>query len=196
MRARMAIALVAALFAPAGLAASAQAKDTDCGTACVILVEGDGLQPEDPTAATTPFLGQLEHPNGNPAVATGNPALQGRNGFIWEAARAPMTASTATSAASLLTGSNPEQHGVVADRYATVDPATKQMSTRRLATGDDAADKAIVGVGKPSTLFDMLGGDGRRKTAAFIGDPSVATMLGDDLNQVDPGLRWYPGQAQ
>src|SRR3954447_8728631 len=118
MRARMAIALVAALFAPAGLAASAQAKDTDCGTACVILVEVDGLEPEDVTAATTPFLWQLAHPNGNPALQTGNPALQGRNGFMWEAGRAPMTASTATSAASLLTGSNPDQHGVTADDMA------------------------------------------------------------------------------
>src|SRR5687768_6038157 len=91
----LAAAIAAALAAGAP---SALAAGEDCAPACVVLVEVAGLEPEDVTPTGTPFLWALAHPNEQGSDAL----LQDRNGFMWQAARSPMTASTATSAASLL----------------------------------------------------------------------------------------------
>src|SRR6476661_562800 len=134
MQGKMRIAAVlAALVALAALPARAGANGATCSPgACVILVEADGLEPEDVTQAGTPFLWTLAHPHDNAVTST---ALGGRNGFMWEAARAPMTASTAASAASLLTGANPEQHGITGDEMAIPD-ADGKLREYRLAGAD------------------------------------------------------------
>src|SRR3954447_14359458 len=173
MQGKMRITVVlAALAVLAALPARAAADGKDCSPgACVVLVEVDGLEPEDVTQQSTPFLWLLAHPHGdeNTGAVVGN-ALAGRNGFMWEAARAPMTASTAASAASLLTGSNPDQHGVTADDMAVRLPDGRIRRERLAPAGDSAA---MVGLPnkQTATLFSMVT-DEDRGAAAFIGDPA------------------------
>src|SRR3954470_9596229 len=137
MQGKIRIALVlGALAVLAALPARAAADGKDCSPgACVILVEVDGLEPEDVTQVTPPFLWLLAHPHGDDQTgAVASNVLAGRNGFMWQAARAPMTASTAASAASLLTGANPEQHGITADQMA-IPGADGKLRQFRLAPG-------------------------------------------------------------
>src|SRR3954469_347356 len=98
----------------------ADAGDEVC-TPCVVVIEVDGLEAKDVTPQTTPFLWALAHSGrGLNAAADTNlspvalgaaqvPGIGGRNGFIWQAARGVMTATTAASTASLLTGGYPGQ---------------------------------------------------------------------------------------
>ena len=186
---RIAVAL-AALAVLAALPARAAADGKDCSPgACVILVEVDGLEPEDVTQTGTPFLWLLAHPHGDDTTGAvvGN-ALAGRNGFMWEAARAPMSASTAASAASLLTGANPEQHGITADEMA-VPGADGKLRLQRLApAGVDGAMTALPNK-QTATLFSMVTTEDRG-AAAFIGDPGVANLLSDELQTAEPA--WSP----
>ena len=187
---RAGMALAAALVALAACAGVASASAEDCvSRGCVLLIEVDGLEPGDVSAEKTPFLWALAHPE------DAGPLLSGRNGFIWQAGRAPMTAGTAPAAASLLTAANPDQHGVVADEF--VDPEIVPISdedrrVRRLRAQNDQAGGAarpITKVGRPG-LLDAASGE--HEVAAFLGNPALKVMLQDELANVEV---WAPSSA-
>src|SRR5688500_14802461 len=112
-------ALVAAA-APAARAATAGHCTVGEARACVLLVEVDGLEPQDVTPTTTPFLWALAHPEdaieSDPVGAVGA-ALGDRTGYIWGAARGVMQAGTAPATAALLTGSEPLGAGIPSDEF-------------------------------------------------------------------------------
>src|SRR5436190_20542018 len=147
---RTGIVALAALAALAGLATGTSrvraAGTEDCKPNCVVLIEVDGLEPEDVTQATTPFLWAMAHPqqrSSDQLSQADAELLAGRGGFMWQAARAPMSASTATSALSLLTGANPAQHGIVADEFMEqntgADTKTAPLKPVQLAAAGDTA---------------------------------------------------------
>ncbi|HEV2813186.1 MAG TPA: alkaline phosphatase family protein [Solirubrobacteraceae bacterium] len=196
------MALVAALTAMAVGASTAAAGPNDCGqNGCVVLVEVDGLEPGDVTQAGTPFLWALAHPAGTAEDPTGTAydnLLADRNGFMWQAARAPMTASTATSAASLLTGSNPDQHGILADEFeAPLGPSKTPARVRLRPTEDQDAGGGLatpVSTGASSTLLELAVNSSvadAPEAWAFIGNPALAVMLDDQL-QLDGVTAWSP----
>ena len=206
MRAWM--ALVAALAGLAAGAASAHALATDCPNGCVLLLEVNGLEPGDVSREQTPFLWALAHPNATAGddelqAALGQAAsavLQNRNGFTWQAARAPMTAGTAPAAATLLTGANPDFHGILADEVLDVEADPVTPPVRRLRAREDQGG----GVAEPfesissraSGLFELVANEAivPPPTASFIGDPALATLLGEELVEQNPELdrRWDP----
>jgi type I phosphodiesterase/nucleotide pyrophosphatase len=200
MRSRMraGMALMGALAAMAAGAPVAGASDADCRAyGCVLLVEVDGLEPGDVTREGTPFMWALAHPNPqNAQDASGQLAgalLDERNGFMWQAARSPMTAGTAPAAASLLTGANPDRHGVLADEYldTTTDPL--EPTLRRLRPERDqggGAAEPIEGTAA-STLLQLVASESANPlVAAFLGDPALKPLLGEDLSFAEQ--QWVP----
>jgi Type I phosphodiesterase / nucleotide pyrophosphatase len=193
------MALVAALAAIAASAATAGAAVQDCQPqGCVILIEVDGLEPQDVTQTGTPFLWALAHPDAagaSDALGTAyDNALMDRNGFMWQAGRAPMTASTATSAASLLTGANADQHGVLADEFLDREPADTNLSLRRLRAASDTGDGEPVQLGVDS-LFELATNSAEAtdpQAWAFIGNPALAVMLDESLQLPAVGEKWWP----
>jgi hypothetical protein len=196
------IAMVVALAVSAACAPIAGATSADCGQrGCILLIEVDGLEPGDVSATDTPFLWALAHPNHDDDDETdvdgaaAEQALSERNGFMWQAARAPMTTGTAPSAVTLLTGANPETHGVLADEMldTTVDPTEPEL--RRLRPVKDQGG----GVARPldgissqtSTLFELAANTpGTPLVAAYIGNPALYTLLSDELLNAD--RTWKP----
>lgn len=191
MRPRLIIALLAAASVAAAAPAARAATAGHCAVgearACVLLVEVDGLEPQDVTPTTTPFLWALSHP-GRP-LATDDPsglsaaALANRSGYLWGAARGVMQAGTAPATAALLTGSDPLAAGVPGDEFL-------QDSATRWLEGTGEAVPAFKG---GATLLELVGDDPSRSTAAFIGSPAIARMLEPEFNQGNPPVaKWSP----
>lgn len=190
MRARLAVPLLAAVLAAACAPAAWSATAAQCtvgeARACVLLVEVDGLEPQDVTPTTTPFLWSLSHPDqAAPTDPTSLPgaALTGRSGYVWAAARGVMQASTAPATAALLTGSDPLAAGIPGDEF-SLDGATQWF---------EGAIDAVPEFKGGSTLLELVGDDPQRSTAAFVGSPYVARMIEPEFNQGNPPVaRWSP----
>lgn len=153
----------------------------------VILIEIDGFEPKDLSAQTTPFLWGLVHPEElvGTGVATGGTS---RNGWTWQAPRGVMSASTAASAASLLTGGYPEQTAIPADEY-------EEAGGRvRLGASDDeespAAQMNASAHLDADTLFKLIEDQLGKKTAAFVGEPALFPLTGGDIDSGGPA--WAP----
>ena len=204
--ARAGMALVAALAALAVVAATAHASAEDCPNGCVLLIEVNGLEPGDVSRERTPFLWALAHPNqsGTDDVegAAYEAALGDRNGFMWQAARSPMTAGSGPAAASLLTGANPDVHGMVADEMLDLESEPTNPPVRRLRP--PAEQDAAGGVATPidqisartSTLFELVSeqSEGAEPEVwAFFGDPSIGTLFSEDRPYLDRS--WSPSAA-
>jgi hypothetical protein len=187
----LALAAICTVTARAGAQAgggTAGCGDGSNGT-CVMMIQIDGLEAADVTQATTPFLWELAHPT------DGDPINEGRNGWIWQAPRASMSAGLGANAASFLYGGYAEQTGVPADDFHRGD---EDQGTRvRLGGSDvpgnpeniDPADSELV-PGK-SVLHLVNEAYGDDTTAAFIGDPNLGPLIaGLDNSDVDFG--WYP----
>jgi Type I phosphodiesterase / nucleotide pyrophosphatase len=196
------MALMAALTVLAVAAPTAGADATDCAPACVILVEVDGLESHDVSRTDTPFLWALAHPHaqsGDDVEGTiYDSLLAERNGFMWQAARAPMTASTAPAAASLLTGANPDQHGILADELIAPFGPTKQPKLQRLRSANDATGGTAerISTGETSTLLELAKASEAApdpEVWAFVGNPALAVMLDGQLVQIDEA--WSPQGA-
>lgn len=201
-RGRVLILLMVGLIAAAASVAirveQASAGPEVC-TPCVVLIEVDGLEPKDVTPETTPFLWALAHPNAASSPTTSGtavgaaqlPAISGRAGWTWEAARGAMTATTAASTASLLTGGYPQRHGIYANDY------FESGTSRRLRLGGSTAGVQAPDAAEdvdPATrsLVDLVGEQTENKAAAFLGDPKLLGLFGD----VDADLRYAPESGQ
>ena len=121
----LAVLCIAAALLATGGGATAAAEACNGGK-CVVLIEVNGLTPQDVTPDNTPFMWALAHPDepdqAGPGANGPNTVLQAggskrRAGWIWQAPRSVMSASNAAATASLLTGSNPEHTGVPADAF-------------------------------------------------------------------------------
>jgi hypothetical protein len=183
-------------------AGGAWADAGDCQNGCVMIVEVDGLEPDDVSQTQTPFLWALAHPRqrgGDPASAVYQQLLSGRNGFMWQAGRAPMTASTATAAASLLTAANPDQHGIVADELGEPDPSTGALTLRRMRALNDGGGgtsgkilKIGDGAGLDTLLTMAANASSDAEVWAFIGNPAVRLMLDYQLQIDAVAHKWSP----
>jgi hypothetical protein len=162
---------------------------------CVMAIQVDGLTPTQVTQANTPFLWSLGH-------TSSTPPLSGRNGFTWQAPRAPMTAGLASSAASFLTGGYAEQTGIPGDDFIAADDGGDRL---RLGSDFNADIQPITpAVIKGSTLFQLvheqLGDSGNIKTTAgFVGDPDLGPMIagdvGGDAGDENVDFAWFPTAA-
>jgi hypothetical protein len=190
MRLRLALTLslltafAAASPHPARAATAAQCTVGEA-RACVLLIEVDGLEPEDVSQTATPFLWALAHPD--QADPTGDPqsapslALAGRHGYLWGAARGVMQAGTAPATAALLTGAEPLAAGVPADEYIV----------------DGGGRVWLEGGQTPTTsgtqsLLGMVGGDPERTIATFIGSPFVERIVEGELDGAERAASWAP----
>jgi hypothetical protein len=198
---RAGMALAAALAAMAVGAPSAGATAADCQPrGCVLLIEVDGLEPGDVSRTETPFLWALAHPSASgqtdPAGQAAQVALANRNGFMWQAGRAPMQAATAPATASLLTGANPDDHGVLADEL--LEPTLElenPFEPRRLRPARDEGGggaKPLSGTGAASTMFELVLADQEAEAAAYVGNPALAKLLEDDLAPLSAARKWWP----
>jgi hypothetical protein len=207
--ARAGMALVVALTALAVGGGPAPASEQDCAsTGCVLLIEVDGLEPGDVSRERTPFLWALAHPNeaiGDEDVqdaigAAASELLGDRRGFTWQAPRAPMTAGTAPSAVTLLTGANPDVHGVLADEMLDVESDPAAPPVRRLRAREDQGGgvaEPLDGISSRATsLFDLVSNESpapRPTVASFIGDPALANLLAQEVVERDAlDRRWSP----
>ncbi|MGH2955728.1 MAG: hypothetical protein ACRDL6_01875, partial [Solirubrobacterales bacterium] len=211
-RLRLAAAALA-LVASCALAgrAGAQAQGGDCpgtenfeGQACVMMIQVDGLEATDVTQEKTPFLWELAHPDG-PPTGTSSPAMQGRNGWIWQAPRASMSAGLGANAASFLIGGYAEQTGVPADDFRRAPPSAPidpQEDGERIRLGGSAVDSNIGSASsgdlRAASLFQLVGEqlDDGAETAAFVGDPNlgplVTGLVDEQGNHPDVDIGWYP----
>lgn len=177
----------------------------DANPPCVMMIQIDGLEATDVTPDNTPVLWSLAHPDGDgdddgtPEVppASGTPLGAGRNGWIWQAPRASMSAGLAANAASFLIGGYAEQTGIPSDELFI------ESERARLGGADTPADTETQEIGSGDLggasvlrlVKEQFGdpADGDAETAAFIGDPNLGKMIvGDqaDSDEVDHG--WYP----
>jgi hypothetical protein len=173
---------------------------------CVMMIQIDGLEASDVTPQNTPFLWSLAHPDGDgnddntpevPATDGSQQLNEGRNGWIWQAPRASMTAGLAANAASFLVGGYTEQTGIPSDelvregeRLRLGGPDTHEDDSVSAITAGDVVGQSIL-----SLVREQLGDPetGSAETAAYVGDPNLGQMvigeLGED-QEVDHG--WYP----
>ncbi|HEX2085125.1 MAG TPA: alkaline phosphatase family protein [Solirubrobacteraceae bacterium] len=193
--------MLAALLVAAAGASGARASAGDCGqTGCVILVEVDGLEPGDVSATGTPFLWALAHPSSrglsDPQGTVYDGVLQDRNGFMWHAGRAPMTAGTATATASLLTGAGADQHGIVADEFMDAASPISPPEAHRLRPASDAGGGEAVAIKLGvDSLFELATNSTSAPNPeawAFIGNPALALMLDEPLQLPGVGQKWSP----
>ncbi|TMK38776.1 MAG: hypothetical protein E6G56_13350 [Actinobacteria bacterium] len=172
------------------MAAQAQTS-TRCP--CVILMQVDGLEPKDVTPQTTPFLWALAHPNATDSSGAQQgtlpsplaAAMQGRAGWIWQAARSLMSTGSAPATAALMTGSTPDRSGVPADAF-------RDDSGQYVALGGSTADTAGSSPGdsamldsnqlRTDSLFKLVdstyGED--EASAAVVGDPALKPLIPTD----------------
>ena len=193
----------------------ARADSSACGgTQCVVLVEVNGLTPEDVSPEKTPFLWALAHPDQpgdvpNAALAAiGGDEVQDRAGWIWQAARGVMTTASAPATASLLTGQTPQKSGVPADAFRDRDDGKwKSLAPGSEATGgfDDPSFVEWKGQSILTLVQEAASGaEGTGGTAAkaYLGDPSLFDLVtnggcgtdgqGAEVAAWKPGLE--PGQ--
>lgn len=191
MRPRTALSYLAAIAAALIGAASAMAAPnadncaTDGAQGCVMMLEVDGLEAQDVTSETTPFLWALAHPGqpADPTSPTLGAALQGRSGFIWQAARGVMTAGTAPAAVALLTGAEPTESRIPADEFFPTEKPDDGGTTwlefpaTTTAAGDfREIDSETL---NSTTLLDLAKAEDTRGIAAFVGSPYVARLMPD-----------------
>jgi type I phosphodiesterase/nucleotide pyrophosphatase len=169
--------------------AKAAAGD-QCTPNCVMLVEVPGLEPQDVDPTTTPVLWSLAHPDNSQGGAIPH---TGRSGFTWQASRAVMGAGEAANTMALLTGGYARETGVPGDEYIEVDKAKNTQQSKRLqpVTGGNGDIVAGDADGAASTLYDLLNNDGR-KSAAFIGDPALGSVAGNQAPAGNTPLNWTP----
>jgi hypothetical protein len=196
-------ALLVAVAAGATAIQSARAASVGCNPRCVILIQVDGLEPKDVTAANTPVLWALGHgvsssvtdinPLGNVPV----PGVSGRSGFTWQAGRGAMTAGTATATASLLTGGYSEQSGVPADDY-QVGGEERWLGMPSGIPGNDL---------QHDTVLKQVTADEDKKVGVFLGDPGLFGLAtngfgpdevptGGTVVSNDTGAYWVPSNQQ
>jgi hypothetical protein len=164
-------ALTLALVLHAGSQRAGAAAST-CGSNnhCVVLIEVDGLEPKDVTRETTPFMWALAHPNDTGVSQI--PALAGRAGWIWQAGRGVMSASTAAGTASLLTGGYPRQTGIPSDDFVRSDNSEAQLGSLEPGRAIDSEDFLA------DTLFDQIAEQlPNATTSAFAGDPALKPLM-------------------
>jgi hypothetical protein len=184
----------AAIVVLGGSPAPASAATVGCSQTCVILVEVNGLEPKDVTKATTPFLWALAHSGDatNDPVANNYPALGGRNGWAWQAARSVMSTGDGPATAALLTGDTAEQSGIPADNFAVPSPSPSGQTTLKYyATGGSiptpdcqAADPcdpaAQIGLGGQTVLSEAQSSG--QSVGIWLGDPALCTIVNAGLN--------------
>lgn len=212
----LALAGALALLAGVGGASIAGAQGQTCGPgnqACVILIQVDGLEAQDVTLEKMPFTWALAHPGPLTPEGAIAAALGERDGWIWEASRAAMTAGVGANTVSLLTGGYPQQHGVPSDEFYKVtqvppdeksgaklptfpgsgsEPFRLESDPDDLNTVDREASPfsgEIVTDGT-QTLLHLVDDEGG-KPAAFVGDPDLGKLLEDAVGTDD--RFWAPG---
>jgi hypothetical protein len=164
-RTRLACGLAVALLALLWTLAGPSRADAACPQHCVILIEVDGLEPKD----ATPYMWRLAHPKGDRPDAS--PALDSaRSGWIWQAGRGVMSASTASATVSLLTGGYPQQTGVPADEFRGPEERRLGSLQSAITTDDFLADSVF-------TQLDLQLPSER--SLAFDGDPRLAPLTAD-----------------
>jgi Type I phosphodiesterase / nucleotide pyrophosphatase len=162
--------------------------DSAVCTPCVLLIEVDGLEAKDVTPQTTPFLWALAHagnvaqdPTASPASvgAAQTPGISGRAGFIWQAPRGVMTATTAAATASLITGGYPQQHGVFSNEYFE---GTKHLLMGAAPDSQDPVDIMLA----RSSLPELITEQSDNKASAWLGDARLAGLFPDVLFKPTP----------
>jgi hypothetical protein len=205
-----ATAIVAALMGGSFARADAAACGSDH---CVVLIEVNGLTPQDVSPEKTPFLWALAHPNqpqGLPnealsALAGGDAGT--RAGWIWQAARGVMSSSTAAATASLLTGSQPEKTEVPANVF--LDPADKRWNSLQAGAVDENGNRIEDGTLEAPDSFGMKGqtilslvqenasgseGGGGTAAKAYVGDPALFDLVTGGCDSTNPSAiaAWKP----
>ena len=203
--------IAAATFAGGAKAAPDKtcAGGTDGGP-CVMLIQISGLEAKDVTPQNTPFLWAMAHPSATPSADNPfgpAPFLTGRAGFIWQAARSGMQASTAASTATLLTGSYARESGVPSDEYRDFlqgeTPPLSLPGRVRLGADRNGDEIEELGFGQlhQRTLFELVKEDDDTvDNAAFVGDPALAPLIADvdlwapgaDPSEGNVDHVWYP----
>jgi hypothetical protein len=197
----LALTLLGTAILAVGAVQRATAGIEVCNQVCVMIIEVDGLTPDDLTAEQTPFLWDLARQNaqGTSSGIANQVAGGSRNGYLWQAPRGVMSAGSAPAAASLLTGGYPEQHGIPADEYIDLEKGgagTHKRFVRPKSDGDESAatEEAPDPIESPdaSTIFTYLGDQYENSKSAWIsGDPGLTQFLaveGADSNAVS----WSP----
>ena len=209
-RKRLALLAVAAMGALAtGFATSGPAHAVGgCSPRCVILIEVNGLQPQDVTPQTTPFLWALAHPSSS---TYGSVPLSGRAGWMWQAARGVTASSNAAATEALLTGGFPEENGIPADTYIDRSAGTGSHQLYQLGADPNCQGGAGVPCGNlaASSVADTIihdtgpNGGSTLGVATFIGDPALATIVNGQnggpqngaVQAGDADHSWYPASS-
>ena len=195
----LAIALLG-LAVGSAFAIRASADETACGEGtCVIMIEVDGLEPEDLDPQKTPLLWELAR-QGAQGVGPGtNFAGAGRNGYVWQAPRGVMSASSATSTASLLTGGYAAQHAVVADEYIEKEGTSLRYKRRvgphvNEAAGTDEDTAQPITEMDATSLFEEMSDQLENSGYAWItGDPYMRDLLDQAGGGGEPPkVSWAP----
>jgi hypothetical protein len=152
---------------------------------CTILIQVDGLEPQDVSQAGTPFMWGLAHPNETSPA----PGQAGRHGFIWGSARTGMGATTAASTASLLTGSYAELHDVPTDDF--IDP-TQASARFRLGGGAEGFEMTSADNIRRETLPQAITGAGGN-VGEYSGDPALANYTNADA--IGDNASWVPDSS-
>ncbi|MDX6632304.1 MAG: hypothetical protein QOG26_309 [Solirubrobacterales bacterium] len=192
------LALMSSLIAiVAGVNGARAADSNTCEShPCVMLIQVDGLEAQDVTPQTTPFLWALAHPgtSGPDNPYGSHPALSpGRAGFLWQAARGPMQAGTAAATASLLTGGYPEQDAIPSDEFISthsLNAGNHRLGAVNGENADVSTGDVVTGL-KPLPLM-IKDANPDNHTAAFVGDPALAHLVGEQGSDIDQSLYWTP----
>lgn len=192
----LSLALLAAVAGFALLQRDAQAQAAADCSPCVMVLDVAGLEPEDVSPDLTPWLWGLAHPTASGESVQGpNPEVtSGRNGWIWQAPRSVMSAGRAANVASLLTGGAPGQHDIPADEYLTGDGAHVRMMDQQPATSE--IEQLSAGTHNAAdSIFNRIDEDLEgKKSAAFVGDPELFPLAGEEIE--DTNLSWRPSEFQ
>ena len=199
-------AAIVVVGAPGGPSA-ARAASSGCSNGsgnhpCVILIEVNGLEPKDVTKASTPFLWALAHSgaidsNNDPGVSQ-YPALSGRNGWAWQAARTVMGTGSGPATEALLTGDTAEQDGDPADVFA-VPSGSGGLTYFQTGGGATVGGGDSTGCGGPtdpcdpvtapnqadslasSTVLNQAENQNGETVGVWLGDPALCTIANNSL---------------
>jgi hypothetical protein len=193
--------------------ATARAAAGPCGQGyCVVMIEVNGLTPQDVTPQSTPFMWALAHPDEpNSGAQVPNQVLtpQGSNvqraGWIWQAPRGVMSASNAAATASLLTGLHPENSGVPANEFHD-SSGWKAIWGDANASTSSAEHPAPVTSSKGTTILSLVqqsASSGQSLAKAYVGDPALFKLATDNADDCQKGASdssavagWRPGSPQ
>jgi len=151
------------------------------------MIEVNGLEPKDVTRTNTPFLWALAHSGDstNDAVANSYPALSGRNGWAWQAARGVMSTGNGPATASLLTGGTAEQTGIPSDLFRT--PDNKWYATGTAGGSCTQPDPCDPSTNLNSTTILSLAQQSNESVGMWIGDPALCSIVNSGLSSSGGG---------